>query len=74
MVNHVIVHLANPYLPFGGIGHSGQGSCHGHFGFKAFSHEKSVLIQGRFTMTSLYFPPYSTWLSKLSFKILRLFE
>lgn len=74
LVNHVVVHLANPNLPFGGVGHSGQGSCHGHFGFKAFSHEKSVLHQGRFTLTSLYFPPYSTWLSKVSFKILRLFE
>jgi aldehyde dehydrogenase (NAD+) len=74
VVNHVVVHLANPYLPFGGVGHSGQGSYHGHFGFKAFSHEKSVLTQGRFTLTSLYFPPYSTWLSKLSFKLLRLFE
>ncbi|MBC7538895.1 MAG: aldehyde dehydrogenase family protein [Bacteriovorax sp.] len=74
VINHVVLHLANPNLPFGGVGHSGQGSYHGHFGFKAFSHEKSVLIQGRFTLTSLYFPPYSTWLSKVSFKFLRLFE
>jgi aldehyde dehydrogenase (NAD+) len=74
VINHVVLHLANPNLPFGGVGHSGQGSYHGHFGFKAFSHEKSVLIQGRFTLTSLYFPPYSKWLSKASFKFLRLFE
>ncbi|MGZ3789371.1 MAG: aldehyde dehydrogenase family protein [Bacteriovorax sp.] len=74
VVNHVVLHLANPRLPFGGVGHSGQGSYHGHFGFKAFSHERSVLRQGKFSLISLYFPPYSGALSKLAFKILRLFE
>lgn len=73
-INQVILHLANPHLPFGGVGHSGQGSYHGHFGFRAFSHEKSVLIQGRLSLTPLYFPPYTTWLSKLAFKLLRIFE
>lgn len=73
-INQVVLHLANPHLPFGGIGHSGQGSYHGHFGFKAFSHERSVLVQGPFTLTGLYFPPYSTAFSKLAFRLLRLFE
>lgn len=74
VVNNVIIHLANPNLPFGGVGHSGQGSYHGHFGFKAFSHEKSVLRQGKLNLISFYFPPYSSTLSKLAFKLLRLFE
>lgn len=73
-VNQVILHLANPHLPFGGVGHSGQGSYHGHFGFKTFSHERSVLIQSKFSLTNLYFPPYTTWISKMAFKLLRLFE
>lgn len=73
-VNHVLLHLANPHLPFGGIGHSGQGSYHGHFGFKAFSHEKSVFKQGYFSLSSFCFPPYSRWVSKLFTKFLRLFE
>lgn len=73
-INQVILHLANPFLPFGGVGHSGQGSYHGYFGFKTFSHERSVLIQGPFTLTGLYFPPYTTWLSRMAFKLLRLFE
>lgn len=73
-INQVILHLANPHLPFGGVGHSGQGSYHGHFGFKAFSHERSVLIQSRWTLTKFYFPPYSTFLSKMAFKLLRFFE
>lgn len=73
-VNHVVVHLANPYLPFGGVGHSGMGSYHGEFGFKTFSHERAVLKQGRFTLTNLYFPPYTTKLSKLAFRLLRWLE
>ncbi len=73
-VNQVILHLANPYLPFGGVGFSGQGSYHGFYGFKAFSHEKSVLQQGRWSLISLYFPPYSTWMSQFAYKILRWLE
>jgi aldehyde dehydrogenase (NAD+) len=73
-INHVVVHLANPYLPFGGVGHSGMGSYHGEFGFKAFSHERAVLKQGRFTLTNLYFPPYDTFLSKIAFRILKWLE
>jgi aldehyde dehydrogenase (NAD+) len=37
------MHLANPNLPFGGVGRSGMGSYHGHYSFKSFSHSKSVL-------------------------------
>ena len=73
-INHVVVHLANPHLPFGGVGHSGMGSYHGEFGFKTFSHERAVLKQGWFTLTNLYFPPYNTKLSKLAFKLLRWLE
>lgn len=73
-INHVVLHLANPYLPFGGVGHSGMGNYHGEFGFKTFSHERAVLNQGRFTLTNLYFPPYNTALSKLAFRLLRWLE
>ena len=73
-INQVVFHLANPHLPFGGVGASGQGSYHGHFGFKAFSHERAVLIQGPFTLTHLYFPPYSGKISQMAFRLLRLFE
>lgn len=73
-INHVVLHLANPHLPFGGVGHSGLGSYHGHFGFKTFSHERAVLKQGFFTLSNLYFPPYSSTLSKMAFKLLRFLE
>jgi aldehyde dehydrogenase (NAD+) len=58
IVNHVICHLANPDLPFGGVGESGQGSYHGHAGFRAFSHERAVLHAGRWSLAPLYYPPY----------------
>ncbi|MCY8545562.1 aldehyde dehydrogenase family protein [Bacillus vallismortis] len=44
-INDVVVHFSDVNLPFGGINTSGIGSYHGVYGFKAFSHEKGVLIQ-----------------------------
>lgn len=68
-VNEVLIHISNPNLPFGGIGPSGTGSCHGFYGFKAFSHERSVLFQSKIDMSSLVYPPFKTgllkWLKKL---------
>jgi aldehyde dehydrogenase (NAD+) len=70
-VNEVLVHISNPNLPFGGVGTSGMGSCHGHHGFKAFSHERSVVFQSGPNLTRLIYPPYSSkqwllkWLKKL---------
>jgi len=57
-LNDVAVHLINPNLPFGGIGPSGVGSYHGWFGFRAFSHERAVLRQARFSFASLLYPPF----------------
>ncbi|MCB1317860.1 MAG: aldehyde dehydrogenase family protein, partial [Leptospiraceae bacterium] len=60
VVNDVIVHLANSHLPFGGVNHSGHGSYHGEFGFRALSHEKAVLRQSRlFSSIRLMYPPYT---------------
>lgn len=44
-INDTIFHVANPYLPFGGVGTSGIGSYHGKFSFDVFTHYKSVLKQ-----------------------------
>ncbi|MFM5954813.1 MAG: aldehyde dehydrogenase family protein [Novosphingobium sp.] len=41
-VNGVFSHYLENGLPFGGVNHSGTGSYHGYFGFKAFSHERAV--------------------------------
>ncbi|WP_394603701.1 aldehyde dehydrogenase [Fictibacillus sp. UD] len=44
-INDTLMHIATPYLPFGGVGESGMGSYHGESSFVAFSHSKSVLNQ-----------------------------
>lgn len=41
-VNGVFSHYLENNLPFGGVNHSGMGSYHGYFGFKAFSHERAI--------------------------------
>ncbi len=70
-VNDVIVHIANPNMPFGGAGNSGMGSSHGFFGFKAFSHQRAVMFQSALDFNRFAYPPYGEkssllkWLKKL---------
>ncbi len=59
VVNNVLLHVANPNLPFGGFGMSGQGSYHGRDGFLTFSHARAVLFQGRGNAAQLLYPPYT---------------
>ena len=42
-INDTIIHLATPYLGFGGVGNSGMGSYHGKKSFDTFTHEKSII-------------------------------
>jgi aldehyde dehydrogenase (NAD+) len=65
-INDVIIHLANSHLPFGGVNHSGHGSYHGIFGFKAFSHERAILRQGLLSTVRLLYPPYNPVVDKVS--------
>ncbi|MNM90954.1 Aldehyde dehydrogenase [compost metagenome] len=58
-VNDVLIHVSNPHLPFGGVNGSGMGSCHGQFGFKAFSQERAVMFQSKFSVSTLIYPPYA---------------
>ncbi|MFD1850560.1 aldehyde dehydrogenase [Oceanobacillus bengalensis] len=44
-INDTLYHLANPHLPFGGVGASGMGAYHGKYSFDTFSHSKSILKQ-----------------------------
>lgn len=43
--NDTVMHIVTPYLPFGGVGNSGNGAYHGKSSFEAFSHQKSILRQ-----------------------------
>ena len=59
-INDVLLQLGNHHLPFGGINHSGLGSSHGYYGFKAFSHERAVYKQSFFgRLLSILYPPYN---------------
>lgn len=58
-VNDTILHLAHPELPFGGVGQSGMGACHGRTGFEAFSHRKSILRKPFAFDFALRYPPSS---------------
>ena len=42
-VNHALVQFLHGNLPFGGVNNSGIGNAHGHYGFRAFSHERAVV-------------------------------
>ena len=56
-INDCIMHIANPYLPFGGVGYSGMGSYHGKASFETFSHKKSVYHSPKFEIP-LRYPPF----------------
>ncbi|MFP5386128.1 MAG: aldehyde dehydrogenase [Bacteriovoracia bacterium] len=68
-VNDTVIHLANPHLPFGGVGTSGIGSYHGKKSFDTFTHYKSVFEQGTKVDIPLRYPPYEGKLSWLKFFI-----
>ena len=65
-INDTIMHFGTPYLPIGGVGGSGIGSSHGEYGFRAFSHYKSVL-----KMTNLFDPPFRYPDSKRGMSVIR---
>jgi len=57
-VNASVLQFVHENLPFGGIGNSGLGNAHGFYGFRAFSHERSVL-EDKFSIVPMLFPPYT---------------
>ncbi len=70
-INNVMVHLANPNLPFGGVSKSGMGAYHGKYSFDVFTHQRAVLKTSTWIDIPLRYPPFSTIkmkLSKLFFK------
>ncbi len=57
-INNGIIHLANPHLPFGGVGPSGTGQYHGKFGFETFTRPKAVLHSKSWFDVPLWYAPY----------------
>jgi aldehyde dehydrogenase (NAD+) len=60
-VNHTMVQLGVPDLPFGGVGSSGIGAYHGEAGFERFSHRRAVLVKATKPDPSVTYPPYKRW-------------
>ena len=67
-VNDTLMHIANPNMPFGGVGASGMGAYHGKATFDVFSHRKSVLMKPFSFDIPLRYPPYGNklkWVKKI---------
>jgi len=68
-VNDVVMHLSNPHLPFGGVGHSGIGAYHGKHGMDCFSHRKSILYKKNWFEAPLKYPPLGSkklkWIKRI---------
>ena len=61
VINNVMIHLANPKLPFGGVGSSGFGQYHGRYGFETFSHRKSITRTSFWPDIPVRYAPYKRW-------------
>jgi acyl-CoA reductase-like NAD-dependent aldehyde dehydrogenase len=59
VVNDCSLHPLIPELPFGGVGNSGMGKYHGHWGFEAFTNARGVLYHSAELDPGVRYPPYS---------------
>ncbi|KAK6132350.1 hypothetical protein DH2020_033910 [Rehmannia glutinosa] len=64
-INETITHIAEPTLPFGGVGESGMGAYHGKFSFDTFSHKKAVLQREFEGDVDIRYPPFTPGKVKL---------
>ncbi|WP_440876541.1 coniferyl aldehyde dehydrogenase [Thalassotalea sp. PLHSN55] len=64
-INEATLQVGQDDMPFGGVGASGMGHYHGHEGFLTLSKAKSVLEKGKFSSSSMAFPPYGKLVHKL---------
>ena len=63
VINDTVLQAAAAGLPFGGVGPSGMGRCHGESGFLQLSNQRAVL-QRRFALDLPWrYPPYRNTLS-----------
>ncbi len=66
-VNDTIIHLANPLMGFGGVGHSGMGSYHGKSSFDTFTHYRSIVRKSTWIDLPMRYHPYT----EKNFKMIR---
>lgn len=68
-INETLMQVANPNLPFGGVGQSGMGHYHGLASFDTFSNTKTYTKKTTRYDIKLAYPPYSKskvkWIKRL---------
>ena len=70
-INDTVMHVANPHLPFGGVGASGIGKYHGKTSFETFSHRKSYMKKSTIFDPKFLYPPYDDNAVKMIRKVLK---
>lgn len=70
-INETVLHAGISALPFGGVGSSGVGRYHGKAGFDAFSNERVVFSQSRYSVTRLMRPPFGKLADRALARMLR---
>lgn len=64
-INDTVIHLATPYMGFGGVGESGMGAYHGKSGFDTFTHYKSIVDKKTWLDLPMRYQPYREKYRKL---------
>ena len=64
-INDTIIHLATEQMPFGGVGESGMGHYHGHYGFETFSHLKSIVDKPTWLDLPMRYQPFTALKDRL---------
>ena len=64
MVNELMMNVAHPDLPFGGVNNSGIGKSNGKYSFINFSNERGIMKRKWGTHSFIY-PPYNKTIYKL---------
>ncbi|WP_216694338.1 aldehyde dehydrogenase family protein [Dietzia psychralcaliphila] len=69
------VGMVSSAVPFGGVGNSGIGGYHGHYGFRTFTHERAVAMHSHgFSAAEMMVPPFTQGTKRLAsgyFRVLR---
>ena len=73
-VNEVCLHMMVKGVPFNGVGHSGMGAYHGEWGFREFTHPKTVLYGSPLFNLPLREHPYTGPKNAYKDRLVRLFE
>ena len=60
-INDTLIHISNHHLPFGGVGNSGIGRCHGKYSFEAFSNQRSIMSSPTWLDLPFRYPPFKNF-------------